>query len=315
MPQQSLIPAPPSRGGRTPWRWRAAACAEHTPACGASHVLPHRAAEPFRSNKGARAEHRRLVQAQPQGPGGGRRREPQPTPSAPGGQGAGGLASEKPLTGRVLTCTPECPTIPAPLTGLGREGTTDTPAPEYEAHTSTTKATIPSTLCPFTNPLLGSGDSTGSGLNSHGFKSCQRLMVARPPPHFFNSLSPSFVLVTRREEHLPCRAIVTFPGKEGCAISGRALSGEPKCLSPRRPLPATPAPSHPSPSPTCPYISWFPVSLPLLLLFLPTAWLPLTFPMSTPILQIRLPSPVFPFVSISLSPYRRLCSLIRSQNP
>lgn len=108
----------------------------------------------------------RLVQAQPQGPGGGQRRQPQPAPSAPGAQGAGGPASAKPLSRPVLTCTPECPAIPAPLTGLGWEGTTDTPAPEYEAHTSTTKATIPSSLCPFTNPLLGSGDSRGSGVNS-----------------------------------------------------------------------------------------------------------------------------------------------------
>lgn len=150
--------------------------------------------------------------------------------------------------------------------------------------------------------------------HSHGFKSCYHLTVAWPQPSFFNSRSPSFLLVNQREEHLPHRGTVKFSGKEECTISGRALSGE-RCSSVCPPSLPTPLLLVGFSVSTCPYIPWFPTSLPLLLLFLPIAWLPLIFPMSSSMPQIALLSLVFPFMfHFSFSLYKTLLpySIIKS---
>lgn len=69
-PQQSLVPPPLTRGG---WNFLTlglhAACSKQMPACEDNHQSSHTEADcagsPFRSNKGTRAEHRRLVQIKP----------------------------------------------------------------------------------------------------------------------------------------------------------------------------------------------------------------------------------------------------------
>lgn len=131
-PQQSLVPPPPTRGGRNYLTLGShAACSKQMPACEDSHQSSHTEADgagsPFHGNKGTSAEHCRLVQTEPAWAQGEVREAGEGNQGALSQrrQGTGGPGGENPQLRPHLECHsrisryPGFPGLPAPLTGQG----------------------------------------------------------------------------------------------------------------------------------------------------------------------------------------------------